>query len=335
MKTKATLVKLVGTSSAAAAVVLIAVTLAGLLQRLWWGFALLHHPRPQYAAGLVLVGLLLFIVKRRWLALLCLTACLLNVAVIYFASPPREASSPRFNLQIAHLNLDRDNRNVAEVVGYIRSGRFPPDIVCLQEYTPVWDAELRRRLTGYRWAEAVPRSDSRGVAMLVRDASTLRVDEVRVLQWLPGEQDRPTLAVRFARPGKPFTVLSLHTKRPQDVGTTTIQRRELDAAARWAAAEVGGIGGTKAPSGRSLVVIGDFNTTPWSAAYGDFLTASRLHHVSGGAIKGSTFPAWLPRFMSLPIDLCAATPDVLRFGASPGPDIGSDHRPLWVMLDMP
>lgn len=70
---------------------------------------------------------------------------------------------------------------------------------------------------------------------------------------------------------------------------------------------------------QSLIVAGDFNATPWSAA----MPRHSLFRAT------SLQPTWLG---ILPIDHIMTTRDWAAIDSGVGPDVGPDHRPVWARL---
>ena len=309
------------TSIFAAALLLLA--LLSLLERAWWGFALLVHPRPHFALGLLVAAVVLWSLKRRRAAVVLLMMVVAIFWLVIAGIPEKAPGSPRGSIAIVHMNLDRGAVGAAAIERYITGAAIEPSLVCLQELTPAVADELAKRNFGYELVAAVPRDDSRGVGVLVRQGGTLQVESHRVLQWLPDE-DRPTLVIEVRESGGlSLTVLSFHSKRPQDAVSDEIQRREFTAAAAWVR--------SRPADTPPLIVIGDFNTTPWSRRYRQFVERAGLRHIGGGMVFGGTFPSWSPA-LRLPIDLCAASPGVDHFSVDAGDDLGSDHLPLAVSV---
>jgi endonuclease/exonuclease/phosphatase (EEP) superfamily protein YafD len=82
-----------------------------------------------------------------------------------------------------------------------------------------------------------------------------------------------------------------------------------------------------APPGSAVarVMMGDFNTTPWSAGL------RRLH--SAGWARASGLVPTYSLLRSLPIDHILATRAHWRVAAAGvGPWLGSDHKPVWAVL---
>ena len=74
-----------------------------------------------------------------------------------------------------------------------------------------------------------------------------------------------------------------------------------------------------------MLMVGDFNTTPWSASFRAFRSENNL----SGFNTRATWPVWLG-FAGIPIDHAFVSPDLRILGIETGPDIGSDHRPLLI-----
>jgi endonuclease/exonuclease/phosphatase (EEP) superfamily protein YafD len=85
---------------------------------------------------------------------------------------------------------------------------------------------------------------------------------------------------------------------------------------------------------RPCIVAGDFNATPWSAAYRVFTAVSGLRDTALGRGVQATWNAWLPA-PRIPIDHVFASPDVAVARRAVGPDVGSDHFPVEVTLVLP
>ena len=69
-------------------------------------------------------------------------------------------------------------------------------------------------------------------------------------------------------------------------------------------------------------ILGDLNVSPWSPHFGGLLRES------GRGVQ-ATWPTNLAP-MRIPIDHCLVSPDVSVVGRRVGPDVGSDHFPIVV-----
>jgi len=115
----------------------------------------------------------------------------------------------------------------------------------------------------------------------------------------------------------------MHTRWPIMPSLHALRGRSLDRAAKLVRA---------APS--RTVLVGDLNLTPYAPRFGHLLRAS-------GLIDAFATRAWRPTWeahvwpLALPIDYVLVPPHACVATASIGPDIGSDHRPLFVAFSWP
>jgi endonuclease/exonuclease/phosphatase (EEP) superfamily protein YafD len=89
------------------------------------------------------------------------------------------------------------------------------------------------------------------------------------------------------------------------------------------------------PAPQPVIVVGDFNLTPWSPIFADFERSSGLHNAADGF--GFT-PTWY-RFDGFPfglvLDHVLVSGDMQCAAYDVGPDIRSDHRSVTVQLRFP
>lgn len=123
-------------------------------------------------------------------------------------------------------------------------------------------------------------------------------------------------------PGGPFTVAGVHLYWPVPAGVQQVQSRKL-------------IDGLKPFDRRSLILTGDFNSTPWS------FTLRRQDKALGLQRWTRALPSWPSGQFSrvaaapapfLPIDHVYTGPAWRAVRVERGPAIGSDHRPIVVTL---
>jgi endonuclease/exonuclease/phosphatase (EEP) superfamily protein YafD len=306
-----------------------AATLIALIAPDWWVGDILSHLRPQYALAL-LVALAWLLPRMRRVSAALLVPLIVNLSVLtpLMVAPSEVRSRDAISyvsaahLHILHYNLDLTAPDHAAAFRFVRDQQA--DIVFLQELTPALAEQLAAELPTYRVVYAIPLENTHGSALLLPVASTLEV----VRAWeihLPESSPRPLLAATLAVDGRPLTLLSLHVVRPKDAYTEEIQAAEYAAVASWARDQ-------RRQTGLPLLIIGDYNTTPWSARFQRLMAESGLRDSSAGFGYQPTWPAYAPAPLAIPIDHALVSPEIAVLARAVGPDLGGDHTPLRVTI---
>jgi endonuclease/exonuclease/phosphatase (EEP) superfamily protein YafD len=87
--------------------------------------------------------------------------------------------------------------------------------------------------------------------------------------------------------------------------------------------------------GLPIIAAGDFNSTPNGRAYQTFQAVYGIIDACPNIFRCGTIPAWLPLYAGLPIDHIMVSPDVRVIDYQVGPDVGSDHRPVFAIVRVP
>lgn len=278
-----------------------------------WLLDLCAHFRWQYAA-ILLIGLVAALLRRRvGLALLMLGAGLLNGWALRTATGPAmappvlEASSRPWKLLVVNVQVDNpDLRALRELIE-----RESPDVVGVLELSARGALALADLAERYPVHAIEPRDDPFGIGLWSRLPGSV------ITPAAMPPIDLPTLRLDWAEPGRLWLV---HPFPP--IGAEP---------ARWRDRQLAHLAG-QVRGNVNVIVAGDLNATPWSAAYRQLRRDSGL--LDAGA--GWPQPTWSPpnvfAALALPIDhvLHGSGWRVLQHEV--GPDIGSDHRPLIVTL---
>ncbi len=136
---------------------------------------------------------------------------------------------------------------------------------------------------------------------------------------LGGTGFRSALAtVPFA--GGALEVLGTHPLSPTNGSRAARRDAQLEAVAAWSADRPG-----------PLVVVGDLNTTPWSAVFRHLESAGNLVNSQRGFGLQASWPVgWAP--LMIPLDHLLHTADLTTLRRQLGPALGSDHYALRVTL---
>lgn len=299
----------------AAGAVLVALSLIGFLDRLYWVAELATHFRAQYALGLLFIGLALMLARRRRPAAVFTLVSLIQFAAIvplYFPHPedvPEDA--PRFRVYMHNVNVSNPAKE--EVLQAIRAAN--PDVIVLLEVDDDWMQALKPLKDGeYKYWVAAPRSDNFGIALLSRfpleDSETLFLGGAGV----------PSIRARTRLGEGTVTFLASHPVPPMGGKRAALRNGQLESIAETAANITG-----------PLVVLGDLNCTHFAAPFRDLLRVGGLKDSARGRGFQPTWPApWLP--VMLPLDHCLLRGGVAVRRRRTRAACGSDHLSLVVDL---
>ena len=306
-------------------------TILGFAGSLWWVFELLEHPRPQYCLILLIAIVVGGFSRQAWSFVWCLPL-VLNLALIvplFFTSAHGSHIAQAFpsggdTLQMIHVTLDNGNPDTTLAIEYIESQDV--DLILLLEVTSKSLSKLESSLSRYRVVASEPRENSHGSAMLVpiKPSKPIEVVATQIVN-LPEGSERPMLEATIQWGGKEVAILSIQLTRPQSDGTSAFQKVEFDAVADWSIRQ-------HKESKREVVAIGDFNSTPWSGRFREFLHQTNLHNSQRGFGLQPTWHAILPPPLMIAIDHCLHSQSITTINRATGPNIGSDHLPIFVEL---
>jgi endonuclease/exonuclease/phosphatase (EEP) superfamily protein YafD len=301
------------------AILAISLALAlGFLGEFHPAFDAFSHLRAHLAVLLALMALPLLFTPRRIEAVVALVFSFAALATtsdtvrIPGFSPVQAGfeadAGDRAVYRLLQLNLRYDNPTPEKVLSLI--GRTQPDVVTLDEVSPMWRGKLELLANAYphRIICSFPHRTS-GVAILSR----------RPFMQDSEPQCYTGGALAIANVdfgGTPVDVAALHVGWPWPF------------AQRW---QTGEIALPLASLGPTAVMAGDCNAVPWSA------TVKQLARAGGLTLMSSVGPTWqyikLPEFMrfaGLPIDQVFSKGAVLIHSAARLETVGSDHLPVMV-----
>jgi endonuclease/exonuclease/phosphatase (EEP) superfamily protein YafD len=278
-----------------------------------WLLDLCAHFRLQYAV-LLLCGLIAALLRRRHgLLVMLLPIWLLNAWSLMTATGPPavdavSATAPSWTLLM--VNVQVDNPDPSALLDLIE--RESPEVIGVLELSPRMAAALAVLDARYPVRLIQPRDDPFGIGLWSR----LSGAEVEASPLPP--IDLPTLRLRWADP-QPGTLWLVHPFPPLGGEATRWRNEQLAHLAERVRGDA------------QVIVAGDLNATPWSAAYRRLRADADLRDAAAGTWPR---PTWsgpnVFAVLGLPIDhaLHGAGWQVRRHAV--GPDVGSDHRPLLV-----
>ena len=306
-------------------VLLLACYGAAHLARWHWFFDLLSHFLVQYAFFALVFCAILFVLKMYPLSLLMLSV---SLASFYetrrplaepwrFSAPPRDAKE-RNIFRVAQYNKHYDNKNFAAIADWLNQSPDSIDIVFLLEVEPE-DADALRGLTAKLYPYAEP---AEGVgpdfSLILSRHKPLSVERKKVAPDMIGTRGT---RVEMQPEGfkAPIAFYSVHTRVPLPRRGQARRNAELNGLAEWIAQD-------QSPY---KIAVGDWNITPYSPYFSDFLKVSGLKYQTHGVFPPGTWVSYftLP-FLKIPIDHMAYGPGLTVLEIKSGPSFGSDHQAL-------
>lgn len=294
------------------AVALAAVSVAAFFGRWSWFLDVLANFRPQYVVALLVTAALLFLGHWKKTAAVAVAAALVNAAVVVplfvgggTTIPPEEP------LRILSFNLRASNDRFGEVVSYLR--QVDADVVFLHEVSRPWEVAVESAELGYDITRSRSEDLIFGTLVLTRPGAEVTsfgftIDGARSVEVLY----------------QGIAMLGVHPLAPTTADRSALRNGQLAFAGNWANSQTG-----------TTIVVGDFNSTPWSYAFRRLQSETGLHNSQRGFGLEASFPAMSFFALRVPIDHLLHSDDLVVSDRRLGPAMGSDHFPLVVDLWAP
>lgn len=298
----------------------------------WFGslfpfFDLFNHFQAVLIAALVVLLVLAFFAfgGSPWrgpvlgvllLGLACSALTVVPETISLFAPRPPLPTDGRPVIKLMTHNLFGLNYDMARVARVIAAEN--PDIVALQEFFPEQRAELPQLLAPtYPYSVYCVGGKRANIALYSKlpftqvndgDCSTDPKSTARTAHIL----------ANFTLPnGQHFDVLTTHFDWPFPIDRQQEQRDTIETAVR----------GVDAP----LLLVGDFNSTPWSYAQRSFAEEADLDRQTHGILTWPlrfSIKGWRDTWPFLPLDQVMTKGPVVIHDIHPAAPTGSDHLPL-------
>ncbi|MGI9648286.1 MAG: endonuclease/exonuclease/phosphatase family protein [Acidimicrobiia bacterium] len=302
----------IGMTGMAVGAAIVLATVLSLLDGMSWIFDLIGNFRFQYV-WIGAIALLALAWNRLWIPFgILMLAVLVNLtAVAPYWTDSVAAPAGEDRLTIVHLNSRASNASKDEVVDFVRDSQA--DIIFLAEVTPVLLDLLAEAELPYEPVAGTPPVTRIGILALARDASV--TGQLTNL----GRTEVPGVILRAQLGGETVEILGFHTTSPGAEGRASARDDQMAAAGAL-------VGERDTP----MILVGDFNATPWTGAFRDLIDAGLVDSQKGRGVAGSWPVGWGP--LMIPIDHLLHTPELTTTSFAFGPSAGSDHRSLAVTL---
>ncbi len=296
---------------------------SGAFARQVWAADVSNLFRPYALVATALVALVCIGARRRGFVLVALLLLALELLLLATPSlqgdahPRRTLAGP--TLRVITFNCLGTNPNSRSAVAWIR--RMRPDVLVLEELPTGWAEDLAtlKDILPYRASQLQP---TPGDTDVFSRSPMTSADAYR-----PAPDLRTLIHAVVMQDGRPVQVFGIHPNTLQTQGEWTNRNNALELSAQW----------VRQTRGRDpVLVLGDWNTPPWSPYFHAFLKISGLKSVDGvlwppvTRVLGSPFGIRV----GSPIDHVAASADVEVGGCETGPDLGSDHVPQICRLQL-
>lgn len=285
----------------------ITAVVAGLawLGGLWWGFDLLANFRVQLAAGALLVLIVLALAGSLPGAGLAAAGFLLNaVAIAPLFLPAPEAS--RAEITVLSFNLLSSNDAYEEVIEFVIESEA--DVVFLHEGTQEWEDALAEAELPWEVVSTRAETFAFGTLALVPEGA-------EVIDHGFARTEPRAVEVRWGR----YSLLGIHPLAPLSSGSAALRDEQLLFASDWARR-----------TRDKAVIAGDFNSTPWTHAFRTLFAGDDFTNTQRGYGFEATWRAG--SIWQLPIDHIVVTDDLTVVRREVGPDLGSDHLPVFASI---
>ena len=289
------------------AAVVVIVNVLPLGARLFWILELTTHFRVQYVLVTVAV-LALAALRRRWglVAVLALVGAISAAPVLPYVPRSFGAEAvavPGAALKVLTVNVSYRQFKERQLLEIVREAN--PDIVVVQELTPHAERVLADLDTAFPYVRKFPADRQYGIGLWSRyeleSGGTIALGRL------------PAIEARVRGPSGTFTVIGVHLSAPMTPRRAAARNQQLtELAARAAAVQ------------EPLIVAGDFNTTPYSPYFADFLQAAGVTDSRRGRTISTSWPTML-RWAGIPIDHVAVNDGFSILSHRRLPDFESDH----------
>jgi endonuclease/exonuclease/phosphatase (EEP) superfamily protein YafD len=278
-------------------------TLTGSDHSLAWLVDLASHWQWLFLGGLVVFGALAAHQGKLWMLMF------LGAPLPWFtalAQAPVETSRETV-VSVASANVGLGSREPGVLATWLAAQQI--DLVALCEVSPAY-AQALQSLPGFPHRHVAPRHGPFGLALLSRHP--LVGPEV-----IEDSDGIPRIRVTVLLGQRPITVTAVHPMPPIAAEYHWSRNEQLRLAAKES-------GRHRQPA----ILLGDLNASPWSSgligpADEGFRRATGL---------SPSWPAALKGLLGIPIDQILVTDHWMVTASGTGPQIGSDHLPVWARL---
>lgn len=293
--------------------------LTGYLGHYWWVFDLFSHFKVQYIIGsliVVVASLYYHNFLLSFIATITLWTILATGQLIPDSTKKDFKTDPSArSLSIMSFNVWKQNRDYDTTLAHIRE--TSPDLVGLYETNEEWDVALKSLSDIYPHQIFYPGKGRFGMSILSKYPiveSDLPQNKGNSQRIIAGKVYTP-----FSE--TPLHVYAFHPYAPQAERDAVARNEQLQEMEAWVSEN----------RNNPIVIMGDFNASPWSHPLKSILKKHKLIHTKPN--KCGTWPSLLGEF-GIPIDHILTKNVTANQNGHIGPHLGSDHRPVHAEIQL-
>jgi endonuclease/exonuclease/phosphatase (EEP) superfamily protein YafD len=286
------------------------VSILGFFGSMSWLLDLTANFRVQQAVVLLALGVVALVGRPFWASAVLVVGVVDLVLVAPYLVGEGRGIGVGDRIEVMTFNVGISNPNRLAVAEYIAAE--DPDVVFIFESSFEWEDAIRASDLPLQIVSIVPRGRIAGVTVLAKPE--LRPGAMEVS--LGGEAAAVAVDLGSGR----VDVLGVHPPSPTTAERSARRDAMLVAAAEWVRERSG-----------EVIVVGDFNATPWSHAF----RSLRRHGGLVDTMRGAGLqPSWPDGWgvLALPIDHVLHTAGLGSSDRRTGPAFGSAHRPVIVSI---
>jgi len=295
----------------AAGIVVSVATVLGFLGRFSWLLDLFSHFRVQYMFGLLVLGVVLFIGRRRRTATAFVVLACVNLAPVlplYFGkSKMPDKAGPTLRAMLLNVNTRLGDANRVRAV----VSAADPDILVLEEISSAWMSDLTWLTNSYPHSLSQPREDNFGIGLY----SKLPLADAEVVYI--GGAEVPSILATVSTSQRDLRVIATHPLPPCGRDYSRWRNEQLERLPDYVRSHL------------PVLLLGDLNVTPWNYYFRRLLASTGLRDSAKGRGVQATWPNFNP-LLRIPIDHCLHSEDIGILDRRVGEDVSSDHFPVIV-----
>ena len=282
----------------------------------FWLFDLINHFKLQFV--IILEGLLLGLILVKWNSWKVIATMVL---ITFHASSMLDTLGIRIHKHrplhsMMMMNLYSANPNPELAINYIDSCKA--DILILLEYTPDWNLRLNNLDSTYPYAHKEIRIDNFGIAIYSKNPMDCKTEFLGTRSDSYDQFLTPSIEATIKLNHDTLSLLAVHPPPPVGQAAFTARNRQIEDFGQWA----------KSQQNRHII-IGDLNCSSYSPHFKKMLKDGNLYDTRIGRGAQYSWPVGLP-LLHTTIDHCLASKNVQSVKRHRGPDVGSDHYPIYI-----